>query len=260
MRTIALVVAIALGVAAAIGVRSYMQSMEREIETEQQMISIAAPRRDLDAGEPVTPGNVAPLRIPAASLTPDQITMQDVSRYYDREVLTEVGRGVPLRADHFVERTPQVASARLPDAHRAVTVSVDATSGVAGLIRPGNRVDIYCTGHGEAGGRGQDTWRVLSDVTVLAVDNRMTDMQDFRTGLDQRRGGYSSLTLSLTPEESQLIIYLANNARLTFALRPEREVGEERDLPVIDASNVRDRSEEANRARQRMLEDAAEGR
>ncbi len=260
MRTVALVVAIALGVAAAIGVRAYMQSMERELGTEHEMINIVVARRDLNAGEPVTPGNVAYSRIPAGSLMPDQITEQEIQRYYDRELKVEVGENVPLRADHFVEEAPPGASARLPEAHRAVTVSVDATSGVAGLVRPGDRVDIYSSGVGEGAGRGQESWRVLGDVTVLAVDDRMSDIRDARTGMDQRQRGYSTFTLSLTPEEVPVIIYLSNNAQLAFALRREREVGEDLDRPeqrVIDAGNVRDISEEANRRRQEMLEEAA---
>ena len=259
MRTVALIVAIALGVAAAVGVRTYLQRAEREFEREQELVQVAVPRQDIAAGEELTPGLVTGEAIPARSLTPDQITLQEVDRYYGREVLTEVGRGIPLRGDHFVRREPEVASARLPSEHRAVTVSVDATSGVAGLVRPGNRVDIFCTGMGEAGGRGsEETWRVLSDVTVLAVDDRMSDLQEFRTGYDRRGRGYSNLTLAVTPTEAQLLIYLRDNARLTFALRPEREVGEREELPAIDAGNVRRVSEEANRRRQEMLEEAVE--
>ncbi len=259
MRTVALVVAIALGVAAAVGVRAYLQSMEREFESEQQLVQLAVPRRDIAAGEELSPGMVTEDAIPARSLMPDQITMQDVGRYYGREVRREVGRGIPLRVDHFIRMEPRRASAELPPGHRAVAISADLTSGVAGLIRPGNKVDIICTGMGEGGGRGaQETWLVLSDVTVLATDSRMSDLDDLHAGYDEFRRGYSTLTLSVTPAEAQLLIYLMNNARLSFSLRPEREVGETEPLPAVDGGNVRRLSEEANRQRQELLERAIE--
>ncbi len=256
MRIVALIVAIALGIAAAIGVRSYLQTVEQEFEREQQMVEVAVPQRDLVAGEELTPGRVTTRQIPIRSLTPDQITRQEVQRYFGQELLTEVGSGIPLRVDHFVERQPQTASSRLPEQHRAMTIAVDSTRGVAGLIRPGNRVDIFCTGMGEAGGRGaQETWLVLSNVTVLATDSRMSDMQ--RTEYDQYRRGYSNLTLAVTPQEAQLLIYLAANARLTFALRPEGEIGERPALPSVSGRNVRELSEEANRQRRQLLEERA---
>ncbi len=257
MRTVALIVAIALGIAAAIGVRTYIQGIEAEHEREQDLVEVAVPRRNLAAGEEVTPGNITGRSIPAHTLTADQVTMQDIQRYFGRELVDDVGANVSLRHDHFVRPEPRLASARLPAQHRAVTVSVDATSGVAGLIRPGNRVDIFCTGMGEAGGRGaQETWRVLSDVTVLAVDSQMSDLDV--TGFERQRRGYSNLTLAVTPDEAQLLIYLMNNARLTFALRPEREVGEREELPPVSAGNVREISEQANRRRQQLLEEAAD--
>ena len=261
MRTIALIVAIALGIAAAVGVRAYLQTAQQEFESEQQFVDVAVTRQDIYAGEELAAGMVALRSIPAGSLTPDMITRSDIQRYIGREVTVDIGRDIHLRAEYFVSRQPQAASARLPARHRAVTVSVDSTSGVAGLVRPGNRVDIYCTGVGETGGRGaQETWRVLGDVTVLAVDSRMSDMDELRTGYGVDRRGYSNLTLAVTPQEAQLLIYLMNNARLTFALRPEGEVGEaeEADVPAVDGTNVRRLAEEANRQRRQMLEAAVQ--
>ncbi len=141
-----------------------------------------------------------------------------------------------------------------------MSINVDAVTGVSGLINPGDSVDILATitegeGRAKLEAASVKTMRVLSDVTVLAVDNRMSATSN---SLDTRRGygrNYANLTLAVTPMESQLLVYLQEHATLTFVLRPQTEVGQEGELPEVSASNVTELAKEANKERQRRIEE-----
>ena len=60
---------------------------------------------------------------------------------------------------------------------RAVTVAVDATTGAAGLIWPGDRVDLILTQTIQEAtlplGRRVAAETVLSDVRVIAIDQQL---------------------------------------------------------------------------------------
>jgi len=262
MRTAALIVAIALGIAAAVGVRSYIKSKETQFEREVRPVLVAVARRTIEAGEELERDAVSLQEIPANMLTSDLIGEHELGRYLGRKVTREVGRDTQLRVSHFISRDPRVASERLVQGRRAITIAVDSTTGVAGLVRPGDHVDILAstTGARRAGGGGAsaETWTVLSDVTVLAVDDRMSDtavgLQDYRG----YRRGYGSITLAVTPLEAQLLAYLKDNAKLTFVLRSRAELGEREAVPVIDGSNVRQMAAQANQRRQQEIKELDE--
>lgn len=260
MRTIALIVAVALGIVAALGVRSYLKKQERQYEQQYREVDVAAAGRSIDAGEELTRDMIAFQKKPQKSLSSLDIVRLDVDRYLGRKVNRNIDRGSQIMVSDFTRRRPESAARALPDGMRAMSINVDAVTGVSGLINPGDSVDILATitegeGRAKLEAASVKTMRVLSDVTVLAVDNRMSATSN---SLDTRRGygrNYANLTLAVTPMESQLLVYLQEHATLTFVLRPQTEVGQEGELPEVSASNVTELAKEANKERQRRIEE-----
>ncbi|MFW6456681.1 MAG: Flp pilus assembly protein CpaB [Planctomycetota bacterium] len=251
MRTAALIVAIILGIAAAIGIRSYMKSQEQEFQEEHRLVRVVETRTSIESGEVLEGDMIGYKKVPADTLIGTEVTKNELERFLGQEVQREVGRGTLLRVSHFMSREPRRATGRLSAGKRAVTVSVDNTSGVAGLIHPGDHVNIHATT--VETGQKSSTWTVLNDVSVLATDDRLSEMGGGEYGRDAR--GYSNLTLSVSPLEAQLLIYLKQNADLNFTLRPRTEVGQEESVPAVNSSNVQDLSEQANERRQEELEE-----
>ncbi len=264
MRTVALIVAIALGIAAAIGVRSYLKSQQSRIEQEYKPVRVAAARGLVEAGKELTREMVTMQEVPARMLSRDMIAENELDRYLGREVTRDIGAGTQIRVGHFLSREPRrVAAQRLAEGQRAIAIAVDATSGIAGLVRPGDHLDILATtvrARRKGGGLSSEpeTWKVLSDVTVLAVDDRMGEAAPGLADYRGYRRGYSSFTLAVTPLEAQLLAYLKDNSKLTFALRPRSELGEKQSVPAIDGSNVRQLAAEANRRRQEEIQELEE--
>ena len=94
---------------------------------------------------------------------------------------------------------------------------------------------------------------MLSQVEVLAVGDRLSDLPPGLPGYGRPRRGYASLTLVVTPQEAQLLAYLKNAARLTFALRAGEDLGKpiEGAAPIEEA-NWRRLADQANRKRRQQ--------
>jgi pilus assembly protein CpaB len=101
--------------------------------------------------------------------------------------------------------------ARLKAGQRAVTFAVDSNSGVAGFINPDSHVDIM----GMAGA-GADTKvaPILSDIEVIAV-GQMYEKVGRGTGATPA----SSVTVAVSPEDTQKLIKAVAASKLYLALR-----------------------------------------
>ena len=90
-------------------------------------------------------------------------------------VRSEITAGQPLTQGSIVRPGERgFLAAALGPGMRAVTVAVSATSGVAGFVFPGDRVDLVLTQEVEGGGDGAPL-RASETITqhpVLAVDQR----------------------------------------------------------------------------------------
>ena len=80
----------------------------------------------------------------------------------------------------------------IPKGERAITIDVQASSGIAGLIRVGNHVDIINIADEKA-------TMLLQDKKVLALDKKIKDEQK---EIVQDQGIYVTITLAVTPEEA----------------------------------------------------------
>jgi pilus assembly protein CpaB len=108
-------------------------------------------------------------------------------------------------------------AAVLTPGRRAITVPINATSGIAGFIFPGDRVDILVSHRakkGKATVRASET--VLENVRVLAVDQH----------LENPKGKASvgkTATLEVTPRQAEIITVARSLGGLSMSLRGLRQ-------------------------------------
>jgi pilus assembly protein CpaB len=96
---------------------------------------------------------------------------------------------------------------------RAVTVNVDAASAFDGLLRPGDRVDVFH--HASRDGDGATTAMLLQNMLVLAVAG---DVGRGSEGDCAGRGG-QHVTLAATMEQSQALLHADVSGTIGLALR-----------------------------------------
>ena len=135
-------------------------------------------------------------------------------------VRNEITAGQPLTQGSLIKPGERgFLAAALGPGMRAVTVSVSATSGVAGFVFPGDRVDIVLTQEVTGGGDGTPlkvSETVLRNVRVLATDQRMDAKGEDGKAVVQR---FSLVTLEATPKIAEKIAVAQTIGSLSLSLR-----------------------------------------
>jgi pilus assembly protein CpaB len=108
-------------------------------------------------------------------------------------------------------------AAMLASGHRALSVPVNAASGISGLIFPGDRVDVILSHTIQEDGAGANQRKasetVLSDIRVLALDQRTDDV-------DGERVVAKTATLEVDPKEAEKLSLAQKLGDLSLSLRP----------------------------------------
>jgi pilus assembly protein CpaB len=137
-------------------------------------------------------------------------------------VRNEITAGQPLSQGAIVRPGERgFLAAALGPGMRAVTVGVSATSGVAGFVFPGDRVDLVLTqeveGNGENSGpplRASET--IVRNIRVLAVDQRLNARDENGNQVAQT---VSTITFEATPKIAEKIAVAQTIGQLSLSLR-----------------------------------------
>ena len=137
-------------------------------------------------------------------------------------VRNEISAGQPLTQGAIVRPGERgFLAAALGPGMRAVTVGVSATSGVAGFVFPGDRVDLVLTqevtGSGDDDGpplRASET--IVRNIRVLAVDQRLNARDEAGNQVAQT---VATVTFEATPKIAEKIAVAQTIGQLSLSLR-----------------------------------------
>ena len=109
----------------------------------------------------------------------------------------------------------------IPNDKRAVTITVDDVSGVAGFIAPGSYVDVLNV-DGDGKDRRVSGSLLLQNVLVLAVGS--TDITSDKV---KKNENVKTVTLALDPREAVELRVAQSEGRITLMLRPQKPTDKE---------------------------------
>jgi len=145
-------------------------------------------------------------------------------------VRRSLGEGQPILPTDVVHPGDHgfLAAVLAPDM-RAVTVAVDAVSGTAGLIWPGDRVDLILTQSMDdptlAAGRRVAAETVLSDARVIAMDQQIVQGQSPDGAAANNRTDRTA-TLEVTAPQVERVLVAGRIGKLSLSvLSADRRVG-----------------------------------
>jgi pilus assembly protein CpaB len=122
-------------------------------------------------------------------------------------------------------------SSQVTPGRRAIAINVSETSGVAKLIKPGDRVDVLAVVDMGGGKENKISKTILQDVVILATGHNVTNNaprqveQDAFGGKERIRSftedtTFASVTLEVDPAQAQQIAVLTNtDSALILTLR-----------------------------------------
>ena len=144
----------------------------------------------------------------------------DMSKLLGTVVRYPITAGQPMTRGALVgPKDRGFLAAALGPGMRAITVPVNATTGVAGFVFPGDRVDVMLTQEVAGGGDGpalKVTETVIRNVRVLATDQRTDSKGEDGQTLVRT---FSNVTMEATPRIAEKIAVAQSLGQLSLVLR-----------------------------------------
>jgi pilus assembly protein CpaB len=180
-----------------------------------QNVQVVVANADFAWGTKLTPEMVQIQEYPSGAVPEGHFTSVDAIK--DRVVTVDVKRNELLLESKLapVGATTGGVAAVTDVNKRAMSVKVDDVIGVAGFIKPADRVDVMVTIEPENGKQGSTIAKmILENVKVLAAGTQME-----RKGKDEEPKQVQVITVEVDVEEAEKLALASTQGRLRLALR-----------------------------------------
>ena len=197
--------------------RAELEAMKKKPVKEEAETQVLVAKKNLPAGLFVKPEDVEWRSWPKDGVAPTYFLKGKVeaTALIGSVVRRGITAGEPMSQGKLAKPGDQgFLAAVLQPGMRAVTVPINTSSGVAGFVFPGDRVDLLLTSELSGGGRGKRyaTETVLTKVRVLAMDQRVNDVENTPKVS-------KTITFEVTPKQAEMIAVADRVGRLSLSLR-----------------------------------------
>ncbi len=200
------VLLVALALAAA-GKR--VSTVEADLRRRARPVEVVVASVPIPAGDEFTRENLAKKAVPASGTGKRNIPAGDFELLIGARSKSAIDPGEPVLWTDVEEPFDADTFSRLvPSGRRALTIGVDLTSSFAGLLQPGDRVDLLA----ERTDVKTSSW--IRDIPVIAVDRHHN-----RLARSQESPETGTVTLLVTPWQGAGIAKASSTGRLHWFLR-----------------------------------------
>jgi len=224
MRKPGIIVLLSIVMGALFAALVYRQLREQEAAIEAARRAAHGESRELlVASEPIPIGtNVEERHV---RLVPWPVDLQPAGAIREaaaatgRVARTSIEANQPLLESQLVAQGAGLLPLLIEEGKRAMSVKVDAVTGVSGFITPNSRVDVLVSGNPEGQGGGEQRSKViLQNVRVLATGTTIEQK-------DEKPVEVPTVTLLVLPEEAERLTLAARQEPVRLALRNYRDEG-----------------------------------
>lgn len=195
-----------------------------------KIVAALTAKHAIGAGNLLKPEDIEVKEVAVKDLPSDAVaTSEDARRALSGAMVRRVlGAGEVIRKSDVISPSDHgFLAAVLAPGMRAVTVAVDAVAGSAGLIEPGDRVDLILTqtmsGRDEPIGHRVAAETVLSDARVIAINQQIVQGAA-TTNNSQAR----TVTLEVTQEQAERVSVANNLGKLSLSVRSAGASGQDK--------------------------------
>ena len=196
------------------------------------------PRGTLARDEDFTTRSVPPERVPAGAILETADSKAGLPGSLVRKF---VEAGKPVTLDDILRPRDRgfLASVLAPDS-RAISLKVDEESGVAGLIRPGDHVDVVLTQVFEKAdpARRALSETVLSNVRVIAIDQEIAQGGRPVSASLGKPAQTQTVSLELMPEQVKRVTVAKQLGTLSLAVRAAVDQWNKMDSGAVSSCDV----------------------
>lgn len=241
----ALLIALVVAFVATLMVYAYVQKRESTLLDLSTPVKVVVAVRDIPEGARINDSVVKEVEIPKKFVQPGAIG--NVTGIIDRVIYVPVLEGTQILESMLISDEKAGLAPKIPKDRLGFTIALNEVSGVAGLIQPGDFVDVLVTvetGNIDNGKKTEQeilTRVVLENILVLAVDQRSRriavdtgDIDRSSPGNIMQSGGVrpagsgeiSTATLAVKPQDCLRLNLAQEIGSLSLALRSAWSQGE----------------------------------
>jgi pilus assembly protein CpaB len=235
-RALVVVLALIMATVATAGVFLYARGVREEAKTSGETVSVVVSKIDIppstDLNVPIKDGDFKVVQVPKTVLVNGAVTSIDQLRDQNNSQEILANEQIPLaRISGGVSGVLSI-----PDGMEALTVSLDASRGVAGVIQPGDEVVIYTTfrdiPHASTGKKAETTSTqtvvLVPEARILATYTPVSGSSFGSSETEQAAQalpGSLAVTVALTPADAQRFVFAMENGSMWFGLLPPKASG-----------------------------------
>jgi pilus assembly protein CpaB len=215
-------------------VYSYVSSTEEEFRkmygTDQ---SVVVAKKNIHELDMLDETNLTIVPVPKKFVQPG--TSASINDFKSALAIAPINEGEQITKTKVTQLGARTGLARqIAVGKRAVTVRIGDETGVAKLLKPGDRVDVLSTIDPSGSGNKLflETRTILQDVLVLATGKYVTNTVPGILETDPMKDGgdkttvklstytaYANITLEVDPFQAQTLVYAAKNLDIYLSLR-----------------------------------------
>ena len=225
-----ILIALGCGLIASIGISQVVDKSGKDDTPEVQLAPVYVAAVDIPVHQKLNAQAVKLEEWPV-----DKIPPTAVGKFEDldgRKPAAPLFKGEVILSGKIIDPSSRtMKSERIPKGYRVVSVDVNMSSAVSGLLSPGDRVDVL--GFFKRRNRPPMTRTVLTDISVFAINDKISRP----TGEDDART-IKAKTVSLTvkPAQAQRLLLAAELGKLKLSLRNNNDDSRE----ASDGANPED--------------------
>jgi pilus assembly protein CpaB len=243
-----LAVAVGLAIVAVVALYLYSQSLQNEVAGGQKLPVLVA-ADTIKPGTRVARANLALRDVPEQYLLNSSIRKGEENTIIGRRVASQIEQGQQLLWSDFELQKSSAArqlSATVQKGQRALTLPVDNSGSLAGMLRPGDHVDILGTF-----ARAQQefaTVTLLQNVLVLATGELRGGGEGENEAGPQspNQRGFNNITVSVDPEEAELLVFAMQRGPVNIALRAQEDFETLDDVPEKNFGDIFEQKKRAD--------------
>jgi pilus assembly protein CpaB len=237
-RTLLLVAALVIAALGTTGVFLYVNGVDERAQADYDLVEVLVATAPIAVGttaQEASDSGTLELRPFLRKSLQGMPALSDISGIADKVALAPIAAGEPILEGQFGEEN-QTGTLPIPEGKLAVSVQLDDPARVAGFVGAGSRVAIFLTTG--TGGDSDETRLLLSNIEVIAA-GQTTQTPVTSASQPTEDLPKALLTLAVSQEEAQKIVYGSQHGQMHFGLlREDSEVTAT--VPGTSAGNLFD--------------------
>lgn len=222
-----LLAAVALSLAVFFAVSNYVEDVDSQVGPRITVYEVAKP---IDAYSPLGTSSLNAIEVPRRWAAPTAVT--SLRELEGRRVSFPLATGTVVTSDMLIPSTD------LSPTEREIAINVNSVTGVAGRVRPGDRVDIVAV-FADVPGLPKQARVLVRDVRIVSIGGQQTITVDDEESVANTKD-VVPVTLALEPEDALSVTYAAAFAQEVRLVALPGDVGTNRSREVdeFDASDL----------------------